>query len=124
MFGRGNWAILGLAKESLEAFRTGLEDQALMLASSQLAASASALHLGADALGVNPYSAPRLDDEHPIDVELQAELAGYAITDHAARSELTLPPEILDCKGYAFTPECFRIHPTMPWYGLWAVSNE
>ena len=27
MFGRGNWAIVGLAKESLEAFRTSLEDQ-------------------------------------------------------------------------------------------------
>ena len=39
MFGRGNWAILGLAKESLEAFKANLANQTLMAGSSQMAAS-------------------------------------------------------------------------------------
>ena len=35
-----------------------------------------------------------------------------------------LPAEILDCEGYGVTEAQFQLHPTMPWYGLWAVSNE
>ena len=124
MFARGNWAILGLAKESLDAFRTSLEDQTLMVASSQMAASAIARHLAADAVGVNPYSAPRLDEEYAIDPERQAELAGYATTDPDARRDYKLPPEILESQGYAYTVDRFRIHASVPWYGLWAVANE
>ena len=41
-----------------------------------------------------------------------------------ARAEQNLPAEILDCEGYGITAEQFQLHPTMPWYGLWAVSNE
>ena len=40
MFGRGSWAIVGLAKDSLEAFRTSLEDRSIMAAASQIGASA------------------------------------------------------------------------------------
>ena len=57
MFGRGSWAIVGLAKESLEAFRTILADRTLMVASSQMAASAITRHLNADALGTAAFMA-------------------------------------------------------------------
>jgi len=50
MFGRGNWAIVGLAKESLEAFRTSLEDRTIMVAASQMAASAITRHFNPRAL--------------------------------------------------------------------------
>lgn len=124
MFGRGNWAIVGLAKESLEAFRTSLEDRALMVASSQMAASAITRHFSADALGINPFSSPRIDEQHPIALELQEELARYATSDQEARSGQSLAAEILECEGYGVTVEQFQLHPTMSWFGLWAVSNE
>src|SRR5215471_10226927 len=124
MFGRGNWAIVGLAKESLEAFRSSLEDRTLMVASSQMAASAITRQFSSDALGINPFSAPRLDEQHPIGLEHQEELARYATSDQEARSNHTLAAEILDCEGYGLAVEQFQLHPTMPWYGLWAVSNE
>jgi hypothetical protein len=50
MFGRGSWAIVGLAKGSLEAFRTSFEDRTIMVAASQLGASAITRHFSADAL--------------------------------------------------------------------------
>jgi hypothetical protein len=50
MFGRGTWAIVGLEKESLEAFKTSLEDRPLMVAVSQMAASAITRHFNSDAL--------------------------------------------------------------------------
>jgi hypothetical protein len=124
MFGRGNWAIIGLTKESLEAFKTSLEDRTLMAASSQLAASAIARHLGSDALGLNPFGAPRLDEEQTMSAELEAELARYATSEREEASGDKLPAEILDGEGYAATAGQFQLHPTMEWYGLWAVSNE
>ncbi|MBN9660565.1 MAG: hypothetical protein J0H49_20415 [Acidobacteria bacterium] len=124
MFGRGNWAILGLAKESLEAFKANLANQTLMAGSSQMAASVVARLYGADALGFNPFGSPRLDEEQELTPEQQAELAQFSITDQEEGSEATLPAEILDGQGYGYTGERFLLHPSMPWYGLWAVSNE
>jgi hypothetical protein len=124
MFGRGTWAIVGLATESLEAFRTSLEDRTVMAASSQMAAFAVTRQFSADTLGINPFRAPRLDEQYPIGFEQQEALAQYAITEHEAGSDDALPAEVLDCAGYGHTEAQFRLHATMPWYGLWAVSNE
>jgi hypothetical protein len=124
MFGRGTWAIVGLAKESLETFRTNLENRTIMAACSQMAASAVTRQFSSDSIGINPFGAPRLDEEHPIGLEHQEALAQYAITEHEADSDHTLPAEVLDCAGYGCTVAQFQLHDTLPWYGLWAVSNE
>lgn len=124
MFGRGSWAVVGLVKESLEGFKLSLENQARMAAASQLAASAIARLYGADALGINPYSAPRLDEEQELTQEQKAELARLAIAEQQDGSVQTVPAEILEGPGYGRSGETFLIHSTLPWYGLWAVSNE
>jgi hypothetical protein len=124
MFGRGTWAIVGLATESLETFRTNLEDRTIMAASSQMAASAITRQFSADALGINPFGAPRLDEDHPLSLEHHEALAQYAIAEHEPGSQDMLPDEILDCGGYGFALTQFQLDATMPWYGLWAVSNE
>ena len=123
MFGRGAWATFGLGKESLETFRTILEDRAIMVTASQLAASAITRDSKADTVGVNPFGGPRLDEEHPLDAAFEPELAGYAGAELSERAT-TLADEILNCGGYGYTEAQFRIHPDMPWYGLWAVINE
>src|SRR5258708_12301188 len=102
MFGRGNWAIVGLAKESLDAFRTSLGDRTIMVAASQMAASAITRHFNSDALGINPFSAPRLDEQQPLGLDHQEELARYA-TSEDARSNHSLPADILDSHAYRFT---------------------
>src|SRR5579883_2983927 len=124
MFGRGTWAVVGLAKESLETFRTNLEDRVLMAAASQLEASAVTRQFSCDAVGINPYRAPRLDEEHPIALEHQEAVAQFAITEHEPGSDHSLPAEVLDGAGFGVTAAQFRLHENMPWYGLWAVSNE
>src|ERR1700709_1488923 len=100
MFGRGTWAIFGLGKDSLETFRTILEDRSIMVAASQMAASAVTRYSSADSVGVNPFNGPRLDEEHPVGAEHEPELAAYAMSEVEERSTLTLPSEILDCEGY------------------------
>jgi hypothetical protein len=124
MFGRGNWAILGLAKESLEAFRTSLEDRTVMLACSQLAASVVTRQFASDAIGINPFGAPRLDEEQVISLEHQEELSRFATIDQEARSTYSLPAELLEGRGYGVTEAQFLLNPSTPWYGLWAVANE
>jgi hypothetical protein len=116
--------MIGLEKESLAAFRTSLEDRALMIAVSQAAASAVTRHLNSDALGMNPFSAPRLDEQHLLNSEHQQELVRYATSGQDERSSNALPAEILDFEGYGVTEEQFQLQPTIPWYGLWAVLNE
>jgi hypothetical protein len=59
MFGRGNWAIVGLAKESLEAFRTSLADRTIMVAASRTAASAVTRHFN----GVGVVRGPHIGDD-------------------------------------------------------------
>ncbi len=124
MFGRGNWAIVGLVKESLEAFTGNLGDPARMATSSQLAASAVARLYGSDAMGINPYSAPRLDEGQELTVEQQTELARHAIAEQEDGAENPLPAEILEGAGYGRGVESFQIHGELPWFGLWAVANE
>jgi hypothetical protein len=124
MFGRGVWAIVGLAKESLEAFRASLADREIMVGHSQMAASAVTRQFSADAIGINPFGSPRLDEDHPIGLEHQEALAQYAITEREAGSDYTLPAEVLECAGYGYSEGQFQLDSAMSWYGLWAVSNE
>jgi hypothetical protein len=124
MFGRGTWAVVGLVKESLEAFRTCLADRALMVAASQMAASAATRHFSTDAIGINPFAAPRLDEQHTVALEHQEALALFATSEQEPGSDGGLPAEILECEGFGAGEERYRLHDSMPWYGLWAVSNE
>src|SRR3954454_13006894 len=124
MFGRANWAILGLAKDSLETFQSNLEDRSLMIAVSQLAASAVTRHSKVDAVGINPFSAPRLDEQHPMSLDGEQELARYPGLDPEARSSSNVSAEVLETEGYGLNPSSFEIHSSLPWFGLWAVSNK
>ena len=124
LFGRGNWAIIGLAKESLDAFKVNLEDRLRMIAVSQLAASAITRHLNTDTLGINPFSAPRLDEQQAIALDQERLLVQYATAKEEARPDHSLPPEVIDHEGYAFGLEQFQLHASLPWYGLWAVANQ
>lgn len=124
MFGRGSWAVLGLAKESLDAFERRFEDRGSMLAVSQFAAGAITRQLMSDAVGINPFGAPRLDEKHQLEPEDQKALAQFATADKDDRSDRSLPSSVLDSHGFADDEQDFRIHPDVPWFGLWAVLNQ
>lgn len=124
MFGRGNWAIAGLVKESLKDFSIHLADPARMMVNSQLAAGAAARLYNSDAMGINPYSAPRMDEEQELTEEQQIELARHHVADSVDGTDAVLPAEILEGAGFGRSVEAFQIHSTIPWFGLWAVANE
>jgi hypothetical protein len=124
MFGRGSWAVLGLAKESLDAFQRRFENRGQMLAVSQLAASAVTRQLMSDAVGVNPFGAPRLDEKHALEPDDQKTLAHFATAGSDDRDERSLPSSVYESAGFAAEETDFQIHDDVPWYGLWAVLNQ
>ena len=103
MFGRGTWAILGLAKDSLEAFRTSLEDRPTMAACSQLAAVAVTRQFSSDSFGINPFHAPRRDEEQRGEGREQqrrhAEIALHHEDRHRSIPADEQRPEILDVRA-------------------------
>ncbi len=124
MFGRGNWAILGLAKESLAAFQAALDDKLRMVAVSQLAASAITRHTNTDALGINPFGSPRLDEQQPINLDHERVLVQFATADADKRSDISLPPEVIEHEAYAYGLAQFQLNETVPWFGMWVVTNQ
>jgi hypothetical protein len=124
MFGRGNWAIAGLVKESLKDFSIHLADPVRMAVASQLAAGTAARLYSSDAMGINPYSAPRMDEEQELTEEQQIELARHHVADSVDGTAAVLPTELLEGTGFGRGVEAFQIHSTIPWFGLWAVGNE
>jgi hypothetical protein len=124
MFGRGNWAVAGLVRESLEDFALHLADPAKMAAASQLAAGATARLYKTDTMGLNPYSAPRMDEAQQLNEEQADALARQHVADGLDGTDAVLAPEILEGQGFGHSVEAFQIHQTIPWFGLWAVANE
>jgi hypothetical protein len=116
--------MVGVTKESLEAFRAALENRTLMAAASELAAAAVARIYGSDAIGINPFGEPRLDEGRETTEEQRQELARFAFTEQEEGSTEELSAGVLDGGGYGVAAEQFQLHPTMPWFGMWAVANE
>lgn len=119
LFGRGHWAIFGIEPSSLEPFRTTLEDQTKMLMLSQLSAITVAKYTNKPATGINPFEAPRLD-EQGVDTDF-ATLAEALKDDPPTFSE-----EMLDRLSPIFGSgeRAFKLHDTLPVYGFWFVHNE
>jgi hypothetical protein len=124
MFGRGNWAIAGLVKESLKDFSIHLADPARVAVASQLAAGTAARIYSSDTMGINPYSAPRMDEAQELTEDHQIELARHHVADSLDGTESVLPTDLLEGPGFGRGVEAFQIHATIPWFGLWAVANE
>ena len=95
-----------------------------MLAVSQCAASAITRHIKIDSIGVNPFSAPRLDEQATLDLDAEGELARYAASDEETRANTSLPEPLLALENFGCGENSFQVHSSLPWYGLWAVSNE
>ncbi len=77
-----------------------------------------------DALGINPFSAPRLDEQQPLLPDQEKHLVAFATLDSDKRAEYAVPVELLAHEGFGYGVEQFQLHPTIPWYGLWAVANQ
>jgi hypothetical protein len=124
MFGRSNWAIIGLKTETLPKFKGGLDTLETMLTHSQLAAAAITRYLNRDSIGINPFRKPRLDEEHGISDVLASELMGYASASPEDRKDREISRDLQDHDGYAFGLDAFALDTSITLFGLWVVINS
>lgn len=124
MFGRGNWAIFGIETDSYSAFLSKLSDPAAMLAVSQLAATAVTRYLKQPADGINPYSAPRLDESKELDSLEGNVLANYAAQGEEARLTNLTADALVQNEAFAHGAEAYRLHDSVPLFGFWFVENQ
>jgi hypothetical protein len=130
MFSRGNWAIIGVNPESLHYFRSGLDNIALMVPTSQLVRSLITQHNMCDTYGINPFSQPRLDEEVEVDIQTAVDLVKFATLDHEERSALVANAEtsgiyrLLDAidSGFALGASSFTLGDSAL-FGFWFISN-
>jgi hypothetical protein len=62
MFKRSNWAVMGVEREGLDAFKQNLQDPRILLEVSQLSAITWTRLHQEDTVGINSYAAPRFDE--------------------------------------------------------------
>lgn len=127
MFGRGNWAIYGIDKTQSTDFAAALSDEKIMLSVSQLAASAITRINKRDAVGINPFRRPRLDEGVELDYTSMERLQSFACLDEENKKLASVPnvrSQIDGSEGFAVGEEEFRLTPSVPLYGFWYVINE
>lgn len=116
MFGKAQWAIVGLNPESLDAFRVSIIKTPVLFDSSQLVAFTRAKFGNVDTVGINPFNDPRKDEGREL-----------GITPHYEELYTSLKNENVvteDYRDYYGDSEVsYRISPDMPWYGFWFVLN-
>lgn len=123
MFSRGNWAIIGIAPETYPEFEKGLNDASLMLAYSQLAASAVARLSSVPSMGLNPFDRPRLDQDMETNPSALLAMVTYVGTRHEDRSDSIIDEFHLD-DYFRYGIEGFRVQGGARRFGFWFVTNE
>jgi hypothetical protein len=122
MFSRANWAIVGLNPESLEKFRMILLDPSVLFKSSQLVQSVNSKFDQVNSIGINPFDNPRKDEGRELEKKLSSNDLG---TIHQAiHNDDNVNLMVETYKNFFGSNEvAFRIHPDLPWYGMWFVLN-
>jgi len=128
MFGRSNWAVIGIDPATFPVFEQSLNDAALMLANSQLAAQSVARMRNIPAIGINPFDRPRMDD---IAAPGVAALSGVDMTrlaDFAGQKAEERNDGIIDSleigELFAYGAKSFRIAEDAKRFGFWLVYND
>jgi hypothetical protein len=120
LFGRGQWAVFGVEPTSLEAFQTGLSSTQLdTFLMSQLASSIITKFQNTPTVGINPYSAPRLD-EKLTNTDVISKVAEFLALDEEAMQEGGAITDSLS--DYFGSESSFSLGNNK--YGMWVVLNE
>jgi hypothetical protein len=122
MFGKANWAIVGLDVDSLERFQQALKTFEPFLAS-QLVQSIFSKLDGLNTLGINPFDNPRKDEGRDLGALKEDDLQKVHTIAKAESVDLQTIYEEGYRNYYGADEVAFRIHPTLPWYGMWFIAN-
>jgi hypothetical protein len=121
MFGRGNWAVFGVESASIVGFQKALADPLTAFKVSQLAASITSKFQNQEALGINPFGSPRLD-ETVADVEAISNLSDILVRMDGDSLPNTEDLQLIqNSLGFVGTEETMSLSNNK--YGFWVVLN-
>lgn len=122
MFGKATWAIIGLERDSIETFQTALKTPETFL-TSQLVQSVFSKLDGLNTLGINPFDNPRKDEGRDLGALKDEDFPKIHVTAKAETVDFQVIIEEGYRNYYGADEVAFRIHPSLPWYGMWFVAN-
>ncbi len=133
LFGRGQWAILGLQVDSFPQFQATMGDPKKLFFASQLVATIRTRFKNCSTVGINPYIAPRMDEflaESPVSMNLVAagveDIWQYLqlLETMGPDVESVFNPEIYD-KAFGAKEEGYLLNKNVfNTYGFWMVFND
>lgn len=131
MFGKGNWAVFGVEPSSALAFKTSLLSPQTLFDVSQLKASNITRFQNKATVGINPFAAPRKDEELT-DPSIIAAIANIlAPQDDSASSVRAMLPDmsgplttdhLIDFFGS--NASAFALNDQADYFGFWVVFND
>jgi hypothetical protein len=133
LFGKGQWAILGLKVDSFPKFQATLADPLKTLLVSQLVASIRTRFKNCSTVGINPFDKPRMDEvlaESPNSVSLVD--PGVEDIQHYLELRETMGPDysatfdpLCYAKAYGAVEPDFVLDANLfNTYGFWVVFND
>jgi hypothetical protein len=125
MFSKSTWAIIGLDVNSLETFQAALKTQELFLASQLVQFTFSKLYT-LNTIGINPFDNPRKDegrDLGPLQEDDFLKIGKIAKVEKGQDVDFQAISEEGYRNYYGADEVAFRIHPSLPWYGMWFIAN-
>lgn len=123
LFGNGNWAIVGLKKESKDNFEKTLKDPIKLFNLSALAASVSTRFTSKTFCGLNPFAKPRMDEAINKPEQLEDINDYVTIPDPELKANSLFDPTLYT-EGFGATGESFLVNENSAGnvYGFWFVT--
>lgn len=131
LFGKGNWAVLGLKIDSFQKFQATFQDPKKLFLASQLVGSIRTRFKHCYTVGINPFGSPRKDEviaDNPASVNLVSagveDIHDFLELDKDFQATSVFDPLLYE-KGYGSKEEEFLLNSAVfGTYGFWIVMND
>lgn len=127
MYKRGNWSVTGLDPTSLSKFKDFLNEPSSLLDISAVLGLVTCKMREMSAVGINPFAAPRLDEnifakdtQAAFPIDLPQMLSAYA---QAVPEDRAITNTSCFLAFYGNNASVYTIDESRQWYGFWYVMN-
>jgi hypothetical protein len=125
LFGRGQWAIMGIEPKFQEAFQQIIRDPKQLFYLSQLVAGVRTRYEKKLSLGINPFAHPRMDETLPEDSLERESIHDFLELEPSLQADAEIQPEDY-AVHYGSTENLYLLNenPAGNVYGFWVVLND
>jgi hypothetical protein len=127
MYRRGNWSVFGVDRSALAQFKEALNNKHALLDVSAAVALVTCKLQEQSAVGINPYSAPRIDEDILVNPSQDPKAPSFAQMLNAylgaSAEDKAVEPTDLYEPFYGANEKDYVLDASRDWYGFWFVVN-